>query len=222
MTDRDPAREAWERWALAATVVAVVAVFWPALGGQALDWDDPVWLEDLWLDDLTVPRPLGLGEAAAAAFGTYRDGVYAPVLRVTFWAILGATGGSVAAIHAATLAAYAASVVGVHAVARRLGVGAVPAWVAVTLWALHPTKVEVVAWATGLKDAASLGWLVAMAVVLVGRSPTPGRVAAGTALGVAGLLTKAAVLPVASTPLRAHEPAGASAGGGGGVARGGG
>lgn len=172
---------------LAVLLAVLVWTYGPALRGSFVDWDDPVWLGDPLM-------ALGPGEAARAAFTTARDGVFAPLLRLAFYALRDPW-----RLHLYSLTLFLASAVGIEALLRRLGVGAWAAGIAVALWALHPTRVESVAWLTGLKDTQSLALVVAMALLLCprdGAAPAPGRVALGTLAGTAALLTKAAVFPV--------------------------
>lgn len=173
-----------ERLGVVAVLWAVAFVYVPGLFGDALDWDDGVWLGD-------PIHGLSPEQALSAAFTTGRDHVYAPLLRLSFWVL-----GNAFAVHLATLGLFLASIVGIHTVLRRLGVPPIPAGVAITIWALHPTKVECVAWVTGLKDVQSLALLVGMARALI---PSPGdrpSILLGTVAGIAALLTKAAVFPV--------------------------
>lgn len=171
-----------ERLALLALLIVVAGIALPGLLGDPVDWDDGVWLED-------EVRTLPFSAASSTAFGSTRDHVYAPLLRLSFRML-----GPPIAIHAATLLLYLASIAGIHTLLRRLGVAGVPALVAMAIWALHPTKVECWAWLTGLKDVQSLALLVAMGLALVtDERPSVGL---GTLAGVAALLTKAAVFPV--------------------------
>lgn len=182
----------WAGWALA-VVVAGWLVFGAGLDGGLLDWDDGVWAQDP-----IVGAPVG--EAVRIAFTTPRDGVYPPLLRLSWWAQLALFGDAPWwALHAVDLALYVVSALGLAVLLRRLGVGAVTIGVGLGLWFVHPTKVECVCWLTAHKDVLSLALLVGMGLALVaGGAERPGtaRIAAGTALGVAALLVKAAVFPV--------------------------
>lgn len=169
---------------LAALLAITALLYAPGLRGLPTDWDDVLWLAD-------PVRALPAGDALALAFSTTRDGVYAPLLRMAFWLLQ-----APAALHGASLALFLASIAGLYALLRQLGVSSLVAGVALALWALHPTKVECVAWITGIKDVLSLAFLVGAALSLCDAAPSTRRLAAGTALGVAALLTKAAVFPV--------------------------
>jgi protein O-mannosyl-transferase len=172
--------------------LVLVFLYLRTLSGLPVDWDDPVWILE---DPILALSP---GQAVWTAFTTPRDNVYAPLLRLSFAAQLAATGGSVAALHAATVSLFLGGVAGLAVLLPRLGVGTTATFAALGLWALHPTRVESVAWLTGLKDTQSLALLVGAALCWVpaGGAPSARRVAAGTALALAALLTRAAVFPV--------------------------
>ncbi|MEQ1569924.1 MAG: hypothetical protein ABMA64_30100, partial [Myxococcota bacterium] len=129
--------------------------------------------------------------AVALACGPARDQVYAPVLRLAFAAL-----GGPLAVHLASLAAYAFAVAGSYTALRKLGVERPVAALGVGLAAVHPSRVEPVAWITGLKDTGSFALWVAAANAVCAPAASPARVALGTALGWAALLTKAATFPV--------------------------
>jgi hypothetical protein len=176
-----------ERWALAALLVVVALVYLRALSGIPLDWDDDVWLRD-------PIRALSLPDAVRTAFSETRDNTWPPLLRLSFAGQLWIGSGSTALLHAVDLGLYLGSTAGLYALIRRLGVSATAALWAIALWALHPTKVECVAWMTGLKDLQSLALWVGAALAITAPRPRP---AVATVLGTAALLTKAATFPLA-------------------------
>jgi hypothetical protein len=172
--------------ALCLVLLLVVAlVYLPSLGYPALDWDDPVWLEDPLLD-------LPLLDALRASL-TPHDHVWTPLLRLSHWVQHQAFGERTGPRHAVNLAFFLAATVVLYRLLRSLSVPAWPALAALAVWALHPSRIESVVWLTGLKDVQSLLLLTLGALYLVRERP---QIALGTALGLAGLLTKSALFPV--------------------------
>ena len=154
------------------------------LGGQPLEWDDPVWLTDPLLQQ-------SAGDAVQAAFTTLRDRAYYPLLRLSWW-LQGAVAPQPSAAHAVSLLGFLARIPLLGTVLLRLGASRFAVFGALALWAVHPTRVESVAWLTSRKDVASLlGVAVAAHLVLSERH----RTAVGAFL--AACLFKAAVFPVA-------------------------
>ncbi len=155
------------------------------LEGQPLDWDDAVWLTDPLLQQPAL-------DAVGTAFTTLRDRAWYPLLRLSWW-LQGTLAPQPFAAHLVNLVAFCACIPLVGAVLARLGASRFVVFGATTLWALHPTRVESVAWLTSRKDVVSLLLvLVTTHLVLSERH----RVAVLT-FAVACLF-KAAVFPVAA------------------------
>lgn len=188
-----PASERRARVGLFVLMLVCLLVYLPVLGGQKLDWDDPVWLED---PILSMP----LTEALGVALSTARDHVWAPALRMAFWALWEAGGGRTGPVHLAVLGCFLASLPPLYRLAVSLGAPRWLALAALSLWALHPARVESVAWMTGLKDTLSLLFLALAASRLLpeasGGEVSAREQVAGTALGALALVTKPAVFPV--------------------------
>ena len=185
-------------WVLAAIVVVL---YLPALDGQILDWDDGVWLNDPILD-------LGFADALKMALTETRDRAWYPVLRMSWWLQIQATGESVRAMHGVNLALFAGSIPGIVTLVRRCSVPAVPALIGVALWAVHPSRVESVAWLTSRKDVLALAFVVAAAHAFLPAEGEPRRDGLGTLLFVLAVLSKLAVAPliaVIGRAIRARE-----------------
>lgn len=167
-------------------VIAVVALFWPALDGQVLDWDDGVWLQDPLLE-----QPFG--QAVITAFSTARDHAWYPLLRLSWWLQNAVTGSSTVAMHAVNLGLFAASVPLLATAMTRAGLAPRVALVATLLWAVHPGRVESVAWLTSRKDVLSL-----VAVLITAHLVLSQRNALATLNFLVACLCKAAVFPLAA------------------------
>jgi protein O-mannosyl-transferase len=216
-------RRAWQL-ALALLAAATLAAFWPALG-NGLVWDDGTNLiANRHLDALD-------GGLVRWAFSSFLLGHYQPLSWLSLAADRALWGGRPAGYHLTSLLLHLADVLLFAALARRLLAAArreesasvatdLGALVAAAVFALHPLRVESVAWATERRDvlsaafclAALLAWLATVDRERAGR-PRLAWGAAATALFALSLLSKALALglPVALVvadlyPLRRWRP----------------
>lgn len=193
----------------AALVAAVAFAFWPALGGDWLNWDDHQNFTE-------NPEYRGLSaENIAWAWTTYRVGVYQPLA----WILLGAqylvSGMDPWGYHLASIAMHAAVAVVLFLVCLEAGGRVRPTEgeaprrlrmlgtaLAVALVMVHPLRVEVVAWISCQPYLpCALFYLLALWAYLRAH-PAEGRfragwLAASMAMFVAALLSKA---PAVSLP----------------------
>ena len=141
-------------------VAAVVVAFFPALGAEFLNWDDNYVLTE-------NPSWRGLGAAQLGwMLTTLHMGHYQPLTWLSFAADHALWGMDPRGYHLTNVALHAANAVLVWALAGaifRLGEGnARPAavFLAALLWALHPLRVESVAWVTERRDVLSTFFLL--------------------------------------------------------------
>jgi hypothetical protein len=139
---------------------AAVAVFLPALRFPFLSWDDRVNV---------VENGLLRFDGAGLTFmltGS-RLGHWQPLTWLSLALDRLAWGGSPAGFHLTNVILHAAGAVLLYFLARRLKLGERPAVFAALFWALHPLRVESVAWVTERRDvlcgALSLGAALAYA-----------------------------------------------------------
>jgi Flp pilus assembly protein TadD len=142
----------WPVWGVLAACVWIA--FAPVLGNGFVDFDDPAWILD-------NPSFRGLGwEQVRFAFTTTTGGVYQPLgwlLQSVTYAIYGL---DPRGYHLVSLAFHAANTVLLHLLCVRLAARSMPdlagrlgsamGWlcgVPVALYAIHPLRVEAVAWA---------------------------------------------------------------------------
>lgn len=159
---RSPDRTAWLWFGV------VVLVFLPALGGEFLSWDDPMWIT-------ANPLVSGDGDGAWAAIWTrpYQGSwypLYLSVLRVLHGIAEAADGalggrwdrwgGMAIPFHGAGVLLFAAAAVLWYEVLRELGIGRWGRALGVVWFALHPLRVESVVWASALRDTLSLASLL--------------------------------------------------------------
>lgn len=149
-----------------ALVLAVVAAFHPALSAGFVNWDDPRHL-------LENPHYRGLArEQLSWMVTTSWMGPYQPLSWLTFaidhelWGLSGPRAYPEAGLwHATSLAWHALAALGLFAAALRLFERVAPgapararllaAWAAAATFALHPLRVESVAWLTERRDVVS-------------------------------------------------------------------
>ena len=165
----------------------------------AMLWGDLVW------DDLTMIRNQAVREVSGLrqiwfAPGEIRgEGHYWPLVYSSFWLEHQLWGTAPAGYHVVNVLLHLANTLLLWRLLRSLAVPG--AWLVAAVFAVHPVRVESVAWVIERKDVLSgLFYLAAATVwIRVGGAPRPGRSLAALALYAAGLLSKSVVvtLPVA-------------------------
>jgi protein O-mannosyl-transferase len=185
-----------------------VLAFLPALAGQFLGWDDDVNL-------VTNESYRGLGWSQIRwAFSNVRMGHYIPITWLTFSANYAAGGMNPWGYHLLNLLLHGANAITFYFVGRRLLAAArdggrqaghgetAVVWGAASaalLFALHPLRVESVAWVTERRDVLS-GFFFLTAVLTYLRGVEPGDrharrwLAGSLLLFAAGLLSKASIM----------------------------
>src|SRR5262249_23532854 len=144
-----------------AIVVATVAAFLPVLANQFVNWDDPYTLSD--------NKQLGSAGILAWAFTTRAMGHFQPLAWLTWSAVKSTAGSSARAFHTLSLIGPLVNATMVYLVTRRLTLDAaldrasasVAAPATALLFAVHPMRVEPVAWASAFPYVESLFWLLA-------------------------------------------------------------
>ena len=133
--------------AIALLVGANLLAFWPVIGNDFVNWDDPtVIVQNPQLSAPTVVR---------WAFSTTLIGHYQPLAWLAWAALTRGFGVSATAFHAASLLGHTLNAILVYAVAWRLTgddfsrpCARLTAVVAGLAFAVHPVRVEAVAWAS--------------------------------------------------------------------------
>lgn len=178
-------RERAARWTPPILVAAAaLAVFAPALAAGFVSWDDGVYVVDN-----PLIRGLGLESLRRMLVAT-RGGLWQPLTWLSFAADHAFWGLEPSGFHATNLLIHAASSVVFYAIGLRLfGGRRAPAALAALFFAVHPLRVESVAWVTERKGLlSSLFFLLAALAHLTGRAR-----AAAAALALA-LTAKATAL----------------------------
>lgn len=140
-----PEREHRARLIAAGIFAAVVAVFLPALRFPFLNWDDRVNIVDnAWL---AFDGP-GLGFMLSGS----RLGHWQPLTWLSLALDRALWGADPMGFHLTNIVLHAAGAALLYFLALRLKLSALPAAFAALLWALHPLRVESVAWVTERRD----------------------------------------------------------------------
>jgi Flp pilus assembly protein TadD len=144
--------------------LATAALFTPALAGEFLNWDDI----DLFVRNDALRAP-GL---VRWAFTTRYMEHYQPLAWLTWGALQRTAGLTPATAHALSVVLHASCAALLYAFIRRYA-GAWAAAAAALLWAMHPLRVEVVAWSSAMPYSLALLFaLLSMGAWLDGRSWT--------------------------------------------------
>jgi protein O-mannosyl-transferase len=138
-------------------LLAVFAVYWPALNGQFL-----------WDDFLVVHRnPLVTGEMSPQAIWFHMD---FPLTYATFWLEWLAWGNHPVGYHVVNVLLHTASALLLWRVLVQLRIPA--PWLAAMLFAVHPLCVASVAWISELKNTLSLPFFLLSLLLYVETEPT--------------------------------------------------
>lgn len=177
-------------WIFAALLAAVLAVYWPSLGGEFL-WDDA--------GHITAPELQSWSGLARIWFEPGATQQYYPLLHSAFWLEHHLWGEAALGYRLMNVLWHATSAWLLIALLRRLAVPG--ALFAGFLFALHPVAVESVAWITEQKNTLSTVFylLAALAWLRFEDDRTPRRYAHASLWFLAALLTKSvtATLPAA-------------------------
>jgi tetratricopeptide (TPR) repeat protein len=153
-------------WTLA-IAAATIAAFLPLASNQFVNWDDPY--------ALTGNERLGSPGLVTWAFTTRLMGHFQPLAWLTWSAVNSLAGMTPAAFHLLSLIGHVVNAALVYWLTGRLATKAgvqpakvrVAAAAAALLFAVHPLRVEPVAWASAFPYVVSLTWLLAATLTYV-------------------------------------------------------
>src|SRR5512142_1531850 len=123
---------------IVAVAVVTLVVFWRVLHNDFVNWDDPIVL--------VQNARLGTPQVLEWAFSTTLMGHYQPLAWLVWSAAASLFGRSALTFHALSLLGHAANAALVYIVALRLSRSRGAAFAASILFAVHPVRVEAVAW----------------------------------------------------------------------------
>jgi protein O-mannosyl-transferase len=146
-----------ERWFLLALVLLVAVLYWPTLDYSFVNFDDPV----AFSANPHVKAGLTLPGLAWAFSST--EVYWQPLVHLSHMAVVSLFGPGPGPAHFANALLHAANAALFLLLLRRLGLALAPALAAAALFALHPLRVESVAWITERKDVLSaFFWLLTL------------------------------------------------------------
>jgi tetratricopeptide (TPR) repeat protein len=197
VTDRTPAappgRDRRVRWVCAALAVAVFAAFGPAAGNGFVHFDDQVFI----FENPQVVRGLTV-EGIGWALGSLEHSNWHPLTWIAYMLDVQLFGLRPGAHHLVSVLWHAVAAVLLFLLLRRMTGRLWTAAFAAALFALHPLRVESVAWATELKDPLSGCFFM---LALLGYAsylarPAPARLLPVFASFAAGLAVKPSLVPL--------------------------
>ena len=192
-----------------------------AMAAAFLLYSPSLWHDFCPMDDayFVQENPLVQGGLAwtgiRAAWTTVQASYWAPLLWMSFMLDQSLSGGAPWSFHLTNVVLFAMNVGLVFELARRWTGQNGIAFAAALLWALHPARVESVAWITERKDVLSgLFFLLGLWFYTVGREPSPRSTSAATGGGRIGAVgapggragSKGAGQPPRSTSAATGDP----------------
>jgi tetratricopeptide (TPR) repeat protein len=145
------------RWLLVIAVAAILtAAYWPVFGAGFSPWDDQLYTADnpLVKNGLTLP-------CVAGSFTSPWENNWSPVFWVFLAAQVSLAGGASAAVfHSVSVLLCLGNAALLFVVARRFSISVLPALVVAALFALHPLRVEAVAWISAQKHLLAATFLL--------------------------------------------------------------
>jgi tetratricopeptide (TPR) repeat protein len=183
-----PRRAYWQWFVL---VGLVLAVYWPVLNAEFVNWDDP--LHVYRNPRVTEPDALRRIWSDGSNPGPY------PALYFTYRLEWIAADGKPWLFHLDNVVLHAANALLVGSLAGELGLVAPWPWLIAALWALHPVNVESVAWIAERKNVLYTFFWLASLLLYLRASRVPARTSwlahsAALVLFVCALLSKAAAI----------------------------
>lgn len=172
-------------------LLLTAALFAPAGGFSAINLDDPPYV----FDNPHVASGLSWSNVRWA-FTSVHESWYLPMLWISYMADVSLWGGAPGVFHWVNILLHAANA-GLLFWVLRCATGSVWASAfAAALFAIHPARIESVAWITERKDVLSgFFWMLALLVHLrQAQKPSGGKIALLALLFLLGLLSKASVV----------------------------
>ena len=159
-------------WMMLALVLLVFALFAPAVRYDFIEWDDPeyVYRNPMVMSGLTV-------DSITWAFTRPHEGSWLPLVWISYMADISLLGPGPAGHHLTNILLHAATVLLLFWVLYRITGARGRSALVAALFAIHPLRVESVAWITERKDVLSgLFWMLGLlAHVRYAEKPSSGR-----------------------------------------------
>jgi hypothetical protein len=160
--------------AAAMLVLATAAVYAGSLANGFVYDDDAQVLENAFVQNPRLWSRIFTG--SVWSFWGLHTNFYRPLQILCYWVMFRLAGPNPAAFHLFQLLLYAATVLLVYLLGRRLLEDRLVAFVGALLWAMHPLHVEAVAWISALPDVAyGFFYLLALLLFLRAEKAESGR-----------------------------------------------
>lgn len=138
-----------QRWAIGAIALLSAAVFWPAVGGPFLQWDDVGNI-------VTNPHLAGWSwDSLRWMWSTHHQGPYQPLSWMSLAFDRQVWGLQPLGFHLTSIALHAVNACLLLTILQRLGFSTAAACLGALFFAVHPQRVESVAWITERRDVLS-------------------------------------------------------------------
>lgn len=138
--------------------VATVTAFWPVMDAQFVNLDDPTYISD----NVRVQRGL-TADNIKWAFTTFHGSLWHPLTWLSIMLDCELFGVNAAAMHRVNVGFHVASSVLLFLLLKRVTGARWPSTIVAALFALHPLRVESVAWIAERKDVLStFFWILTM------------------------------------------------------------
>ncbi len=142
-------------WAISSLVAAVVLVYWPALGFDFVNWDDPWYVANNDLVKSWAPANLSRIASETVTRNYAPLTVFSLLVDHTLWGMQ-STG-----YHLTNILLHVLNAVLVYFLLTRLTRNRYIAWTTALLFAVHPVQIETVAWISSRKGLLSATFMLA-------------------------------------------------------------
>ena len=181
--------------ALMSLALLVLAVYWPTLQFDFVNWDDPWYVINNPL--IRSWHPSNLVQVATRV--VTRN--YAPLTIGSFLVDHTLWGLWAGGYHLTNVLLHAINTLLVYVLIAQLSRSRFVGWTTAALFAVHPVQIETVAWISSRKGLLSAAFILASLICWLRPKRTPKQEAAGLALFVAALLSKAIAVVVPAVVL---------------------
>ena len=176
-------RSAWF-WAVASLVGLVLFLYWPVLGYEFVNWDDPWYVINNPLIRSWHPSNL-FQIATQVAIKNYAPvTMFSYLVDHTLWGLR--PGG----YHLTNLLLHTVNAVLVYFLITEISRSRFVGWVSAALFAVHPVQIETVAWVASRKGLLSGAFILASLICWLSRERTPKREGYGLLFFALALLSK--------------------------------
>ena len=177
-------------WAAVSLAALVIGLYWPTVGFDFVNWDDPWYIVKNPL--IKSWHPVNLFQMATQV--AIKN--YAPVTMFSYLVDHTLWGLSPGGFHFTNFLLHVINTILVYALLVQLTQSQFVGWSAAALFAVHPVQIESVAWISSRKGLLSGTWILASLICWLRPQPSPRQEGYGLLFFVLGLLSKATAIVV--------------------------